>query len=168
MELTQCCVIRIECIILGRDLAVHHTAARSPAEVAPSRRRRRSHAPDLATRRSLVHVHATRPAAAAKHPTEIATEVPALRRTSQRESPDLGKFHRFVHPSDDVLIAEIRFAATAPARKIRTRSHAHVQHRQPTTRRSETTRAWRTKLHIIQTRLQTLSLHIFAPINLIF
>lgn len=92
-ELTQCCVIGIEYTFLDLALAVRLIVARSLAEAAPSRQLRRSPVAVHAIRRSHDREHATQFAAVAKHPTEIATEVPASRRISQRESHALGKFH---------------------------------------------------------------------------
>lgn len=95
-DLTQCCVVGIEYIILDHVHVVHRAAVRSLAEVAPSRQLRRSLVRDPAIRRSRAHVHATQIAAVAKRPTETSeTEALAMHRTSQRENHDLGKLISF-------------------------------------------------------------------------
>lgn len=92
-ELTPCCVIGIEYTFLDLALAVHRTVARSRVEAAPSLRlRRTSLAAVHGTPRSRDPVPATQTAVEAKHPSEIATEVPATHRTSQRESQVHGEF----------------------------------------------------------------------------
>lgn len=92
-ELTQCCVIGIEYTFLDLALAGRLVVARSLVEAAPSLQLRRSPVAVHAIRRSHDHAHVTRFAAVAKHPTEIATEVPASPRISQRESHAHGEFH---------------------------------------------------------------------------
>lgn len=92
-ELTQCCVIGIEYTFLDLVLTVRLIVARSLVEAALNRQLRRSLVAVHAIRRSHVHEHVIRFAAVAKHPTEIATEVPASHRISQRESHDHGEFN---------------------------------------------------------------------------
>lgn len=85
-------VIGIEYIITGLVHVVHRAAVQSLAvEVAQSRQRRRSHGQDLAIRRSRVHAAVTQLAAAARHPTEIETEAPAMYLINPRENHVHGK-----------------------------------------------------------------------------
>lgn len=114
-------------MLSDRAPAVPRAAVQSPAAAAPSHRSRRRAARAAATRRS--HAPAAVIAAEARLPSETETEAPAALLKSQRKSPD---------------------HAIAPARRTRMKSPAAAPDlappRPPITLRSETTKAWRTKL----------------------
>jgi hypothetical protein len=91
LNIAHCCVCGIEYTVLDHAHVAHRPADQNPVEVVQSRQliRNPAHVPIHAKWKNREADPVTRHAVEAL--IELATEVPAMHRTSQRKSLDLGE-----------------------------------------------------------------------------